>query len=62
MRLKRTYKVDPEIEDKILELRRQGLGLIEISEAVGVGSVTVQRIVNAPRQIGCLTLPPLWPL
>ena len=38
-------RVDAAVERKILELRRQGLGLIKIGKQIGCGTATVQRIV-----------------
>ena len=55
-------RIDPEIVGRVLELRHQGMGMVKIGEEVGVGSKVVEYILQQPRQIGCLSLPPLWPL
>jgi DNA invertase Pin-like site-specific DNA recombinase len=38
--------VAPKVEQRVRELRAQGMGLIKISREVGVGTGTVQRIVG----------------
>ena len=39
--------VSPKVEQRVRELRAQGMGLIKIGREVGVGTGTVQRIVGA---------------
>ena len=38
--------VSPKVEQRVRELRAQGMGLIKIGREVGVGTGTVQRIVG----------------
>ena len=38
--------VAPKVEQRVRELRAQGMGLIKIGREVGVGTGTVQRIVG----------------
>jgi DNA invertase Pin-like site-specific DNA recombinase len=39
-------KVSDEIEDQILELREQGMGILKIGKELGVGTSTVQRVIS----------------
>ena len=38
-------KVSNEVEDEILELRNQGMGILKIGRELGVGTSTVQRVI-----------------
>jgi DNA invertase Pin-like site-specific DNA recombinase len=40
-------KVDQGIEEKIVELRAQGLGILKIAKTLGVGTSVVQRVVKS---------------
>ena len=42
---KRRPKISREIEEKIIELRKQGLGMNKIARAVGCGDGTVRRVI-----------------
>ena len=39
-------KVSDEVEEQILELRNQGMGILKIGRELGVGTSTVQRVVS----------------
>jgi DNA invertase Pin-like site-specific DNA recombinase len=41
-------KVKPAVEDRILSLRKSGMGMLKIGRTVGVGTSVVQRVVAAP--------------
>jgi DNA invertase Pin-like site-specific DNA recombinase len=38
-------KVSGEVEDQIIELREQGMGILKIGKELGVGTSTVQRVI-----------------
>jgi DNA invertase Pin-like site-specific DNA recombinase len=40
-------KVRPAVEDRILSLRKTGMGMLKIGRTVGVGTSVVQRVVAA---------------
>ncbi|SHH96784.1 recombinase family protein [Bradyrhizobium erythrophlei] len=40
-------KVKPAVEDRILSLRKSGMGILKIGRTVGVGTSVVQRVVAA---------------
>jgi hypothetical protein len=39
--------VKPAVEERIPELRAEGVGILEIGRTVGVGTSVVQRIISA---------------
>ena len=39
-------KVSKEVENQILDLRNQGMGMIKIGKTLGVGTSTVQRVIS----------------
>ena len=39
-------KVADEVEEQILELRNQGMGILKIGKELGVGTSTVQRVIS----------------
>ena len=39
-------KVADEVEEQILELRSQGMGILKIGKELGVGTSTVQRVIS----------------
>lgn len=39
-------KVSDEVEDQILELREQGMGILKIGKELGIGTSTVQRVIG----------------
>jgi transposase len=47
-------KVRLETEREVVRLYRQGMSIVGIAEQVGIGSRTVQRILQKPRQSGCI--------
>jgi len=55
-KLGRPSKLTPEVEDKILEMRSNKLGINKIAKACGVGSQAIYKVLNANKSSPILSL------